>query len=82
MTNPVQDIIQFFLLIGDIPKHWRGFLGTSLACVVAAVVISVAPSPWNYISGTILVLVGLYLSYRWDVGSRRRGKAPPAGGWR
>jgi len=82
MTNPVQGIIELLILIGDIPRHWRGFLGTLISCVVAAVVVSVAPSPWNYISGAIVVLVGFYLSYKWDVGSRRRGKAPPAGGWR
>lgn len=81
MIELVQGIAEFFATLGDTLQHWRGFLGCVATAIVVLVIVSIVPEPLCWVLGVVVGLAGLRLAWVWDVRSRRRGKAPPAGGW-
>lgn len=64
------------------PGGWRAWGGFTVTCALALVLFFELSSPANGVLAALAMVVGAYLSFRWDARSRRRGKIPPAGGWK
>jgi hypothetical protein len=81
MLDILRSIAEFFRYPPS-KREWRLSLGLLLTSFVTVGVLVLVHPPLNCLVGIPLGLVGLYLSHQWNTRARRKGKAPPAGGWR
>ena len=81
MIDYLVAIAGWFEFLGHTQRHWRGLTGFLMAGALAIVCFVAIANPLNWILAVTTLLAGARISYMWDVRSRRRGKAPPAGGW-
>ena len=81
MIDYLVAIAGWFEFLGHMQRHWRGLTGVLMTGALAVVCFVAIANPFNWILAVTTGLAGACLSYMWDARSRRRGRAPPAGGW-